>query len=180
MEHIGIMIGLIALAGLLLLVVVLYFVYNNQEIALRKESEAQGQKIEAVYDKMWKVISQKANVSSEYKESFRKIYNEIIAARYDKDSGNLMKWITEANPEFDSSVYRDLMNTIEVLRGEFQHAQERMVDINREHNTLISTYPGRWFISDKSPIEYEVVSSTQTKRMVNERIEDNIELFSRE
>lgn len=180
MEHIGILIGLIALAVLLLLIVGLYFIYNNRVIALRKEAEAQLRKIEAVYDKMWKVISQKANIASEYKKSFREIYNEIIAGRYAKDSGNLMKWITEANPEFDSSVFRDLMNTVEVLRGEFQHAQERMLDIRREHATLIRTYPGRWFVSDKTPIEYEVVSSTQTKRMMNGRIEDDIELFGRE
>ena len=180
MKHLGIFIGLAVALLLVIVLVGMYFVYNNREIALHKEADAQQKKIEAVYDKMWKVISQKANISKEYKESFREIYNDIIAGRYEKDSGNLMKWITEANPDFDSSVYLDLMNTVEVLRSEFQHSQERMLDIIRERETLINQYPSKFFISDKSVIEYEVISSTQTKSIIDERVEDDIELFGRE
>ena len=44
-------IGLIVLAGM-------YFSYNNQEVSLRKESDAQRGKIEGVYDKMWKILQQ--------------------------------------------------------------------------------------------------------------------------
>lgn len=35
-----------------------YFHYNNQEISLRQQSEAQRGKIEGVHDKMWKVLQQ--------------------------------------------------------------------------------------------------------------------------
>ena len=124
-----------------------YFSYNNKEVALRTEADAQKGKIEGVHDKMWKVIQQKAQVSGEYAESFDSIYTHIISGRYDKGDGSLMKWITEANPQFDSSLYKDLSQSIEIFRTEFQHAQERMLDIIREHKTLCSTYPGKWFIS---------------------------------
>lgn len=40
-----------------------YFHYNNQEISLRQQSEAQRGKIEGVHDKMWKVLQQKAQVT---------------------------------------------------------------------------------------------------------------------
>lgn len=36
-----------------------YFHYNNQEISLRQQSEAQRGKIEGVHDKMWKVLQQR-------------------------------------------------------------------------------------------------------------------------
>lgn len=36
-----------------------YFHYNNQEISLRQQSEAQRGKIEGVHDKMWKVFSRR-------------------------------------------------------------------------------------------------------------------------
>ena len=50
-----------------------YFSYNNKEVALRTESEAQKGKIEGVHDKMWKIIQQKAQVSNEYAQSFDSI-----------------------------------------------------------------------------------------------------------
>ena len=156
-----------------------YFSYNNKESSLRKQATAQEDKIEAVYDKMWKVIQQKAQVSNEYKDAFAEIYPQIMENRYGGESdGSLMKWITESNPNFDTSLYADLSQSIEVLRTEFQKSQERMLDIIREHSTLCETYPSRWFIRDKSTIEYEVISSTQTKEVIESRVDDNVELFN--
>ena len=60
-------------ASLLLVVAILigslvatYFSYNNREIALRQQAEAQR-------GKMWKIIQQKAQVTDEYKQTFEKI-----------------------------------------------------------------------------------------------------------
>lgn len=156
-----------------------YFSYNNKEVALRTEADAQKGKIEGVHDKMWKIIQQKAQVSNEYAQSFDSIYTHIISGRYDKGDGSLMKWITEANPQFDTSLYKDLSQSIEVFRTEFQHSQERMLDIIREHKTLCSTYPGKWFISNTTPIEYTVVSSTRSKDVMNTGLDDDVDLFKK-
>lgn len=156
----------------------MYFSYNNKEIALRAKAEAQVGKIEGVHDKMWKVIQQKAQVTTEYKDAFAKIYPEIISGRYSGDGdGSLMKWVTESNPNFDTSLYADLMQSIEILRSEFQRAQETILDCIREHSTLCSTYPGRWFISNTSEIEYTVISSTKSKVVMNTGIDDDVKLF---
>jgi hypothetical protein len=171
---VGAIAALIAVIG-----ISMYFSYNNQEVRLRKEIEAQNKKVEVVYDKMWKVISQKAQISSEYKESFHEIYKDIIAGRYSNGDGSLMKWITEANPEFDASIYKDLMNSIEVLRTEFQHAQERMIDLIRERETLCETMPSSMFIKNKDKIEYEVISSTQSKDVMETRMDDDVDLFKK-
>jgi len=179
MKRIGIIIGVCIAAVIGITWISMYFSYNNKEIALRKEASAQEKKIEVVYDKMWKVISQKAQISAEYKESFHEIYKDIIGGRYSNGDGSLMKWITEANPEFDASIYKDLMNSVEVLRTEFQHSQERIVDIIREHSTLCETYPGCWFIKNTEPIEYEVISSTQSKSVMETRMDDDVDLFKK-
>ena len=154
-----------------------YFNYNNQEIALREQAEAQRGKVEGVHDAMWKIISQKAQVSQEYREGFDSIYTHIIAGRYSQGDGTLMKWIKEANPNFDSSLYKDVMDAIEVQRTQFMKAQERMIDIKRQHTTLCKTYPGCWFISNKSEIEYTVVSSSQSKEVMESGIDDNVKLY---
>lgn len=166
------------LFGLCIIIgVSMYFSYNNTEIALRKEAEAQRAKVEGVYDKMWKIIQQKAQVSNEYKNAFKEIYPEIISGRYSQGDGSLMKWIQESNPNFDVSLYKDLMSSIEIYRTEFQRAQERMVDIIREHSTLCETYPYMFFIKNKTPIEYTVISSTQSKQVMETGLDDNVNLF---
>lgn len=156
----------------------MYFSYNNKEIALRAKAEAQVGKIEGVHDKMWKVIQQKAQVTTEYKDAFAKIYPEIISGRYSGNGdGSLMKWVTESNPNFDTSLYTDLMQSIEILRSEFQRNQETMLDLIREHKTLCTTYPGRWFISNTMEIEYTVISSTKSKVVMETGIDDDVKMF---
>lgn len=170
-------IGVIVLVGTLCLVGC-YFSYNNKEIRLRTEAEAQRGKVEGVHDKMWKVIQQKAQVTDEYKDAFSEIYPVIMEGRYSGNGdGSLMKWVTESNPNFDTSLYKDLMQSIEVLRTEFQRNQEMMLDVVREHQVYISTFPNRLFISNKTPIEYTVVSSSNTKTVFFTNVDDNINLF---
>lgn len=161
------------------IITICYFSYNNKEISLRKQAIAQEDRIEVVYDKVWKVIQQKVQVSNEYKDAFAEIYPQLMGERYGgENDGTLMKWIKESNPDFDTSLYKDLSQSIEVLRTEFQKNQERMLDIIREHSTLCERYPSRWFISNKTPIEYEVISSTVTKAVIDSRMEDDINLFN--
>ena len=156
----------------------MYFSYNNKEIALRAKAEAQVGKIEGVHDKMWKVIQQKAQVTTEYKDAFAEIYPDIISGRYSGEGdGSLMKWVTESNPNFDTSLYIDLMQSIEILRSEFQRNQETMLDIVREHKVLISTFPSKWFISNTMEIEYTVISSTKSKVVMDTGIDDDVKLF---
>ena len=156
----------------------MYFSYNNMEIALRAKAEAQVGKIEGGHDKMWKVIQQKAQVTTEYKDAFAEIYPEIISGRYSGEGdGSLMKWVTESNPNFDTSLYTDLMQSIEILRSEFQRNQETMLDLVREHKVLISTFPSKWFISNTMEIEYTVISSTKSKGVLETGIDDDVKLF---
>jgi hypothetical protein len=154
-----------------------YFSYNNKEVALREKAEAQRGNIENVHDAMWKIISQKAQVSQEYRAGFDSIYTHIIGGRYSQGDGSLMKWITEANPNFDTSLYKDVMDAIEGQRTIFSREQKKMLDIIREHNTLCKTYPGKWFISNTSEIEYTVVSSTKSKAAMETGIDDDTKLY---
>lgn len=171
-------ISIIAIIAMALFTVVgMYISANNQERQLRNLAEAQRGKIETQYDAMWKIIQQKAKVTDEYKDSFKEIFIGIIDGRYSKGDGSLMKWIQESNPNFDSSMYKDLMNTIDIKRTEFMNTQNRMLDIIREHKNLCMTAPMCWFIANKAEIEYTIVSSTRTKETIQTGIDDDIELF---
>lgn len=167
---------IVAVAAILLVLLIMFFTYNNKEIYLRKEADAQRKKIESTHDKMWKVIKQKAEVSDKYRETFERVYPEIIAGRY-SDGSSAMKWIQEANPNFDTSLYNDLMQAIEIQRTHLHNAQTRMLDVIRERASLIESYPSRWFITNKSEIEYEVISSTHTHDVVETHVDDDVDVF---
>ena len=175
----GIIIGGIVLL-LVIILVGMYWGYNNKEIALRKKATAQEENITAVHDKMWKTIQQSAGVAKEYASQFDSIYTHIMEGRYSgqgQADGSLMRWIQESNPAFTSELYSELQVQIEALRDEFADNQKLMLDIIREHETLCEQFPSRFFISNKTPIVYEVISSTQTQDVLVTRRDDNIELF---
>ena len=171
--------ALAVVAVLALIVVMMYVSYNNQEVSLRKEAEAQKGKVESVHDKMWKTIQQKAGVTDEYREAFEKIYPELISGRYSQGDGSAMKWIQESNPDFDTSLYKDLMQAIEVQRAYFDQAQTRMLDIIRQRETLLETIPAKFFISNKSKIDYTVISSTRSKGVLITGVDDDVDLFKK-
>ena len=157
--------------AVMIIVTAMYFAYNNKEIALRKESEAQRGKIEVVRDRMFQIIREQANVSSEYRDAFNDIYPKIIEGRY-RDGGMLMKWIQEANPQFDTSLYQTVSNSIEVQRTSFASVQNRMLDIINQRDTLIESFPSRWFICNKSVIQYSPISTSATKAIIGTGIDD--------
>ena len=123
--------------GVLLLLIIMYFSYNNREIALRKEAEAQKGKIETVHDTMWKTLKQEAGVTEKYRETFEKIYPELIAGRYNGESGSLMKMIQESNPQFDTKLYDKLMQSIESQRAYFATSHPRKGDFDRVNAGLL-------------------------------------------
>lgn len=152
--------------------------YNNVENKTRNRAEAQRQNIENCHDEMFKIINQKAKVPVEYRSAFKEIFVDIMNERYGaEEDGSLLKFVKEHNPEFDVSLYKDLMNSIEIERIKFAKEQTRMLDIIREHTNLLTTRPSKWFITNKEIIEYTVISSTYSKEVIQSGIDNQIELF---
>lgn len=167
----------IAVIGLTMLG--LFFSVNNRDVSLRERAKEQKGNIENMRDAMWKILQQKASVTDQYKDAFSKIYPELIAGRYSDKGGSLMKWIQESNPNFDVSLYKDLMVSIEIERKNFANEQKKMLDIIREHSTFIKSVPNKWFVSDTTSIKYTVISSTTTKKIMESGVEDDIDLFKK-
>lgn len=154
-----------------------YVSYNNDEVRLVNEFEAQEKKIEMVHDVCWKTIQSKAGVAKEYRASFDSIYSHIMDKRYSHNDGVLFNWIKESNPEFSMELYKDLSMTIEVQRKQFLSSQEKIVDIVREHNNMLDVIPGSWFLSGKKRLEYEVISSSYSKEVMQTRMDDKVDPF---
>jgi hypothetical protein len=151
---------------------------SNNEIRVRSKITAQKEVCEAYFDKMWKIISQKAQVADQYKDAFKEIYPQLIEGRYGNEKGGtLMKWITESNPTFDISLYKDLMVSIEAERTGFFMEQKILTDLNNEHRIIRKTLPASIFIGGRPDIAITIVSSDATKKVMQTGKENDIEIF---
>lgn len=154
------------------------FSYDNKEVKLLNQYKAEEKNIEATYDNMWKSIKQIAQVTDKYEKGFKDIYVSITDKKYSKNDGTLLNFIKEANPNFDIALYAKLANTIEIERRNFLNSQEKIIDIEREHNNLLAVVPSKWFMnSDVKKLNFIVISSTQSKKVMKTRLDDNIEVF---
>lgn len=170
---------LVLFVGLLL--VGLFVSYGNKEVALRTQFEAQQKANTVIYDKVWKVIQQKAGVSDQYADKFKEIYTEIMDARYGSGDGTLMKWIQESNPQFDAGLYKDLSLAIESNRSEFSRVQQKLIDYKREHDNLRLMVPSSIFLGLKGvkELELKLVTSSKTERAFETGKDDDVELFKK-
>lgn len=176
----GTKLGLMVFLGVMVFVGVIttsmYFSFNNEEVSLRNEAEAQRGKVEAVYDNMWKIIHQTNEVKESYSEDFKEVVKGMMEGRYGTGDGSLMKLVVEQNPNLSPTMYTRVMDAIQIERTNFTKQQERMLDIIREHTTLCDKIPGKWFIKNKTAIEYTVISSTRAKQVMTTGIDDDVNL----
>lgn len=176
MKALGLIIGgsVIALiAGL----VIWIFSTMNTETRLFQTGKAQQQVCEAFYSKMWQTLKEKGAVVSEYSEQNKEFVKELMEGRYSKGDGSLMKWITEQNPTFDASLYKDLMASIEGQRDGFFMEQAKLIDIDREHKTIRAVFPGKWVIGDRPDLGIVILKNVATQKAYETGTEETIELF---
>lgn len=172
----GKIIGLTA-SGVLFLAVFIgvgsFFQYSNTEIGLRNQIGAQQKSNEAVFDNTWKIIKQQAGIADNYKDAFKEIYPALMEGRYGNARGGaLMSFVKESNPTFDTTLYSKLSNTVEAQRSIFTREQQKLIDINREHDNLLQQFPSSVFLSSRKPIDIVVVTSSKTDDVFKSRKEE--------
>lgn len=179
--------GKVATIGLAFVTIVVVFLvvvgssfigYRNDEVRLRKQVEAQQLATQAVFDQTWKIIAQQAQVADQYKDAFAKIYPDLMEGRYGNERGGaLLSFVQESNPNFDVSLYKQLSSTIEAQRISYTREQRTLIDLKREHDTLLSVFPGSLFLMGIPEIKITVITSDKTKDIYKTGNENDINLF---
>lgn len=153
---------------------------SNEEIELRNQAVAQQKTNEATFDKVWKVLKQKAGIMDKQREDFRVVYTGIMNERYqgEADGAPAFKWIKEHNPEFPMDMYKDISNAIESNRATFLRVQKRLIDIKREHDNLRKKFPSSLIVGNRPELDIQIVTSQRTKRTfeTGEENEEDLEL----
>jgi hypothetical protein len=151
----------------------------DRNVELKNQFKAQKNVIAGNFDKMWKVLRDKGNVTENAAKAFKDIYVPMIEGRYSKGDGSLMKWVTEQNPQFDQSLYKDLSNSIEALRSEFETEQKKILAIKEQHDNLRQRFWSHMFLGDEPELEYQMITSTVTQEVVKTG-KDDMDLFGKD
>ena len=149
---------------------------SNSEKTLRNGISAQQESTEVFYTKLWEILKSKAGVTSEYAEQFKEIQFGIMEGRY-STGGEMMKWIQEANPEFDASLYKDLMNSIEGERNGFFIEQKKLVDMQKQHRDMCVVFPKSVILKNREAIEIVVLKNAVTKEAFTTGADQSPDLF---
>ncbi len=155
----------------------MYFSYQNQEVELREAISAKIEDNKSHYTKMWEILTGKAGVSKEYAKQFKEIYPKLIEGRYSKGGGQMMMWIQEHNPTFDTGLYKDVSMAIESQRESFHTTQRQLIDLSRQHNILLKRVPSKWFLSGVESIDIPVIINDAAEKAFETGKETKMELF---
>ena len=162
---------------ILVLGIIMYAVStSNGEVRLRARIGGQQEMTEAYYTALWEILTTKAGVAKEYASKFKEIQVAIMEGRY-STGGELMKWIQEANPEFDASIYKDIMNSIESKREGFFIEQKKLRDMAVEHETMLKTWPSKLVVGDREPIKVIILKNIASKKAYDTGTDSSTVLF---
>jgi hypothetical protein len=145
----------------------------DREATVKNMAISQVQVVEAEFDKMWKVIEQKTQVTKASKEQQKALVDSLVQGR----SGSFIKLIHESNPEsaFSQEQFTSLSNSIEAQRESFLAEQVKMIDFYRQHDTMFDTVTSGFVLNfaNRDKLDPIVVISSDKTKMVMSSGEDN-------
>lgn len=154
----------------------------NTEVGLRNQFNQKITERTSFYDKMWKTLSQKSQITLRNDSSFRQNVNIIMSGR--RDAQNVVfKWITESNPNANfeqvSLLYQDLSRSVEAQREGFFTQEKVLQDIKLQHDNLLTTFPGSIILSilGRKHLIYKPITSDHTDSVISTSKDNNVDLF---
>ncbi len=175
--------GLIIGAGVLGAVLIVVFALIgklNIENTLRQTIVAKQRDNQSEYDNMWKKISQVAQVTTAQKEALKEIIMGYAQARTGTgDKGAIMSWIQESVPNVDTTTFNNLQNIIVSSRDGFTMRQKELLDLSREHNTMLGQIPWGSILRamGRNAIEITIVTSSRTEESFESGKDDDVSVF---
>lgn len=146
----------------------------NSEARLRNEFHAQEASNASEFDKMWKTIEQMAQVPVAERDSFKDTYVSIMSASKGvAGNGQLASFFQQSKIDIDASLFKKLMTTIEAQRLTFHQSQQKLTQIKKQHDDVLTTYPSAISVAGKSPLEPKLVTSTKTQAVIESGVDDS-------
>ncbi len=171
---------LIAAVGLFLIVAAvvgaMYVSASNGEIRLRNQIEAVQVDNQNEFDNMWKKISQVSQVTKAERQSVENIILGYAEGRTSATSGSFINAVREALPNISDKAFLNLQNTIIASRDSFTNRQKQLLDLKREHDNLLMTFPSSLFVGSRERIDVVIVTSSRTKESFETGEDNDVDL----
>jgi hypothetical protein len=152
----------------------------NQEVSLRTAIENKQKDNTSEFDNLYKKIAQVAQVSEKSMSSLKEIVCGYAEARKGADNPNLiMNWIKESVPTVDLSTMNNLQNIIVGSRDSFTMRQKELLDLKREHDKLLRTFPSNVILGmfGRKEIDVKIVTSSKTEKAFETGKDDDTDVF---
>ena len=168
--------------GLLGLTVMFGFLgVNNQCVAHESSIKAQYTQNQNNYDNYFKKLKEVAQVPSRYIVDLKSVYDSLMQGRRGSEN-ELFRMIKEANPNVDSSLYRQIQQVIESGRNDFESNQKSLIDKKRVYEVYIGQQPNKMIAGffgyptiDLN--KYDIVTSDVTQEAFKTKRTDPISVF---
>ncbi len=155
---------------------------SNQEVSLRTTIETKQKDNTSQFDNMFKSIDQAAQVTSAQKDALIEIFNGYAQARTGNGGGGeVMKWVQESIPNVDTKTFQNLQNIITSKRDEWTMRQREILDLSREHTTLLRRFPSGMILGflGRKEIPVQIITSARTKETFVSGEDNNTSLFKK-
>jgi hypothetical protein len=182
----GLIIGLGIVGIVILLVAVLgssVISCFNKEVSLRATIENKMRDNKSEFDNMWKKIAQVAQVTDAQKNAIKEIVVGYAGARSQgrDGSGSFINALHEAIPNVDTTTFNNLQNIITGSRDSWTMRQKELVDLKREHDKLLRSFPSNIILGmfGRREIDITIITSSKTEKTFEAGKDDDVELFKK-
>jgi hypothetical protein len=171
-------VGLIV-AGILAVGIIggVYFSYSNSEIRLRNAIAQKQRDNQSELDNLQKKIAQAGQVTKAQWDAIKDIVVGNSQARTAGGAGSLATLVREAVPSTSQIDSRQFLTIITSSRDAFTMRQKEILDMKREHDNILTTFPGSLICGGRPPIEVVIVTSDRAEENFRTGKDNDIDAF---
>lgn len=176
------LIYLVVFGSILIYLISTYASFNNRDVKFRTTFNMEMTNRTTLFDKMWKMISQQAQVTKQYDTSFLRIVKTAMDPRQD-GVNVMMKWVQESNPTMQANtvqeLYKNLSRTIEAERNGFAEREQTLASIKQQHSEFLLSFPNNLYnvFMGRKELDYKPITSGRTDEVIRTGQDNDVRVF---